>query len=67
LGGARRSLARAVVGAGFVGLVVHTWLYAAFLEDPVTWTLLGVGAALARGAPSQAEEEPAPGAVAAPA
>ena len=28
-------------------LVVHTLLYAAFLEDPLTWVLLGVGAALA--------------------
>ena len=65
LRGAGRHVARAVVGAGFVGLVVHTWLYAAFLEDPVTWTLLGVGVALARGTPEDAEAEPAPGAVAA--
>ena len=48
LGGAGRSAARAAVGAGFVGLVVHTWLYAAFLEDPLAWALLGVGVALAR-------------------
>ena len=40
--------ARAFVAAGFVAVVVHTWIYAAFLEDPVTWTLLAVGAALAR-------------------
>jgi putative inorganic carbon (HCO3(-)) transporter len=39
---------RAVIAAGFVALVIHTWLYAAFLEDPMTWTLLGVGVALAR-------------------
>ena len=26
---------------------LHTWLYAAFLEDPVTWTLLALGTALA--------------------
>jgi O-antigen ligase len=39
---------RAYVAAGFVAVVVHTWMYAAFLEDPVTWTLLAVGAALAR-------------------
>jgi O-antigen ligase len=39
---------RASVAAGFVAVVVHTWMYAAFLEDPVTWTLLAVGAALAR-------------------
>jgi hypothetical protein len=36
------------VAAGFVAVVVHTWMYAAFLEDPVTWTLLAVGAVLAR-------------------
>jgi O-antigen ligase len=40
--------ARAVIAAGFAALVVHTWLYASFLEDPMTWTLLGVGVALAR-------------------
>ena len=39
---------RAVIAAGFVAVVVHTWLYAAFLEDPVTWTLLAIGAVLAR-------------------
>jgi len=50
LPGARASAARAAVAAGFVALVLHTWLYAAFLEDPVTWTLLGVGTALAAGA-----------------
>ena len=34
--------------AGFVAVVVHTWLYAAFLEDPMTWALLAVGVVLAR-------------------
>jgi O-antigen ligase len=48
LGGARGNPYRAVVAAGFVAVVVHTWMYAAFLEDPVTWTLLAVGAVLAR-------------------
>jgi O-antigen ligase len=46
---------RAVIAAGFTALVLHTWLYASFLEDPMTWTLLGVGVALARtlgGSPS---------------
>lgn len=46
--GARLSVARAVVGAAFVALVAHTFMYAAFLEDPLSWTLLGVGVALAR-------------------
>ena len=46
--GARASLRRAVVAAAFCALVVHTLTYAAFLEDPVSWALLGVGTALAR-------------------
>jgi O-antigen ligase len=48
LGRARDDPYRAFVAAGFVAVIVHTWLYAAFLEDPVTWTLLAVGAVLAR-------------------
>jgi O-antigen ligase len=44
---ARGSLARVAVGAAFVALVVHTMVYAAFLEDPTTWVLLAAGAALA--------------------
>ncbi len=43
---ARRSIARAAVAAAFVALVVHTLLYAAFLEDPLAWALLAVGSAL---------------------
>jgi O-antigen ligase len=39
--------ARAALVAAFTVLVVHTMMYAAFLEDPVAWLLLGVGAALA--------------------
>ena len=45
--GARGDPARAFVLAAFTGLVVHTLLYAAFLEDPLTWALLAVGSALA--------------------
>jgi putative inorganic carbon (HCO3(-)) transporter len=45
---ARRDAARAAVAAAFLALVFHTMLYADFLEDPVTWTLLGIGVALAR-------------------
>jgi len=45
---ARNDPYRTFVAAGFVAVVVHTWMYAAFLEDPVTWALLAVGAALAR-------------------
>ena len=44
---ARGSLPRVAIGAAFVALVVHTMVYAAFLEDPMTWVLLAAGAALA--------------------
>jgi O-antigen ligase len=47
LRGARGAPVRAAIAAGFFALVLHTWLYAAFLEDPVTWTLLALGSALA--------------------
>ena len=47
LRGARSSAARAAVAAAFAALVLHTWLYAAFLEDPLAWTLLAIGTALA--------------------
>lgn len=46
---ARGDPARAALGAAFLALVFHTNLYADFLEDPLTWTLLGVGVALATG------------------
>ena len=56
LRGARRSIARAAVAAAFVALVVHTLLYAAFLEDPLAWALLALGVAVAPAAqPSAAE------------
>jgi hypothetical protein len=47
LRGARRFPPRAVIAAGFAALLLHTWVYAAFLEDPMTWTLLALGTALA--------------------
>ena len=76
--GARTDGARAAIAATFLALVFHTLLYADFLEDPITWTLLGIGTALAfapaRGVPathtvSSANERPsvaatAPGTVA---
>lgn len=37
---------RAFVAAAFAALVFHTLLYAAFLEDPITWTLLGAAIGL---------------------
>jgi len=46
--GAARSPPRIAVAACFAALVLHTWTYADFLEDPFTWTLLALGVALAR-------------------
>ena len=46
--GAGRSPPRIAIAACFAALVLHTWTYADFLEDPLTWTLLGIGVALAR-------------------
>jgi O-antigen ligase len=43
---AGRSPQRIAVAACFAALVLHTWVYADFLEDPMTWTLLGIGVAL---------------------
>ena len=43
---------RIALAACFAALVLHTWTYADFLEDPLTWTLLGIGVALARAAPA---------------
>jgi O-antigen ligase len=45
--GAGRSPPRIALAACFAALVLHTWVYADFLEDPLTWTLLGIGVALA--------------------
>ncbi|MGH2885685.1 MAG: O-antigen ligase family protein, partial [Solirubrobacteraceae bacterium] len=43
----RAEPARVAIAAAFVALLFHTLLYADFLEDPITWTLLAIGAALA--------------------
>jgi O-antigen ligase len=45
--GARGDPQRVAIAAAFLALLLHTMLYADFLEDPITWTLLGIGAALA--------------------
>ena len=34
---------RGIVAATFAALVFHTLAYAAFLEDPLTWALVGIG------------------------
>jgi O-antigen ligase len=46
--GAGRSPPRIAIAACFAALVLHTWTYSDFLEDPSTWLLLGIGLALAR-------------------
>jgi O-antigen ligase len=46
--GAGRSPPRIAIAACFAALVLHTMTYADFLEDPLTWTLLAIGVALAR-------------------
>jgi putative inorganic carbon (hco3(-)) transporter len=56
LRGARGDPVRAAIGTAFLALVFHTMLYADFLEDPFTWTLLGIGVVLARDAPAPAPE-----------
>jgi O-antigen ligase len=43
-----RLVSRAYLAAAYSGLVLHTLLYAAFLEDPITWTLLAAGIVLGR-------------------
>ncbi len=39
--------ARAALAALFCALVFHTFVYAAFLEDPFTWVIVAVGVAIA--------------------
>jgi O-antigen ligase len=62
------TVARAAVAAAFVALWVHTLVYAAYLEDPLAWALLALGAALlpGPGRPPEAEPEPRERAVTAP-
>ncbi len=40
-------VARVAVAAAFTAIFVHTLAYAAFLEDPLTWVLLGCAVSLA--------------------
>lgn len=53
---------RIAIAAAFTALVAHTMMYAAFLEDPLTWALLAAGTALAlpRRAATDAEPEAQP-------
>ena len=55
LGGMRRpsepppleTIARMALAACFAALVFHTWVYAAFLEDPLTWAIIGASIGIA--------------------
>jgi O-antigen ligase len=58
----RADPARVAVAAAFVALLFHTLLYADFLEDPITWTLLAIGVALSgQPPPDPAAAERPPG------
>jgi O-antigen ligase len=52
--GAGRSPPRIAIAACFAALVLHTWTYADFLEDPSTWLLLAIGLSLARAGGAEA-------------
>jgi O-antigen ligase len=60
LRGVRGDPVRAAVAAAFAGLVLHTWSYASFLEDPLTWALLGMGLALSLVPRRRVRREPEP-------
>jgi putative inorganic carbon (HCO3(-)) transporter len=51
------AVAAAAVAAAFCALVIHTFIYASFLEDPTSWLLLGLAAAL--GGARRREPQPA--------
>ncbi len=53
---ARESMARAAIAAAFIAIIIHSWLYAAFLEDPLAWALLAVGLNLGAAAEEDAAE-----------
>jgi O-antigen ligase len=44
--GPAAGVGRAAMAAAYAGLILHTLVYAAFLEDPLSWVLLALGAAL---------------------
>jgi O-antigen ligase len=48
----QRMVMRAYLAAAYSGLVLHTMLYAAFLEDPITWALLAAAIVLGRSDPA---------------
>jgi hypothetical protein len=60
-GPAEERVGRAAMAAAYAGLVLHTLVYAAFLEDPLSWVLLALGASLRlAGEAREAGGSPAP-------
>jgi O-antigen ligase len=60
------AIARAAVAAATCAVVLHTLIYASFLEDPIVWTLLAIGAALRTASLTAGRREAAPKVPAAP-
>jgi len=52
-------IARAALAAAFCALILHTLVYAAYLEDPLSWVLLAIVAGLRAGAGAGGVAEPA--------
>jgi O-antigen ligase len=65
--GLRAEPVRVALLAAFAALVIHTWAYADFLEDPSAWVLLAIGASLALTSLECAPAGPPPLAAATPA
>ena len=49
-----------VLGAAFVGLFVHALFYSGFLEDPLTWFVIGLAAAYCSQPAREPSSEAAP-------
>src|SRR3954447_10413846 len=61
LGGPRRDRPLGLaLGAAFLALFVHALFYSGFVEDPLTWVILGVGAGWLATRPLAARAEAAP-------
>jgi hypothetical protein len=57
-------VAAVAIAAAYSALLLHTLVYAAYLEDPLTWALLAIAAGLRVNGVAPAEEPaPAPPAV----
>jgi O-antigen ligase len=55
------TIARAALAAAYCALLLHTLVYAAYLEDPLSWALLAIAAGLrARPVADESASKPAP-------